>query len=177
MPTSQTAAKAAQQLKAHIDSLITEYINQNPCSQKAHARALESLPGGTTRAVLESDPFPIVVKSAEGPNLTSIDGKTYVDFVSDFTAGLFGHSNKVIQNAIIKAASNGFSLGAVTELEAELSENIKLRYPSIHLVRYCNSGTEANTYAIAAGLAYTGQKKVTELPAAYLHGYLLNRLR
>ncbi|KAJ5302180.1 hypothetical protein N7508_007043 [Penicillium antarcticum] len=51
-------------------------------------------------------------------------------------------------------------LGAVTELEAELAESLKERFSSIDLVRFCNSGTEANTYALAAGLAYTGRKKV-----------------
>lgn len=78
----------------------------------------------------------------------------------DSTAGLYGHSNKLIQDAIIRAASNGFNLGAVTELEAQLSEHIKHRCPSIHLIRYCNSGTEANTFAVAAAFAYTGRKKV-----------------
>ncbi|KAL0944561.1 aminotransferase class-iii [Colletotrichum truncatum] len=173
MSGSQKAAKATQMLKANVGSLLTEYINQNRRSEKAYQRALKGLPGGTTRAVLESDPFPLVAKSAEGPNLTSIDGKTYIDFVSDFTAGLFGHSNKVIQDAIIGAVTNGFSLGAVTELEAQLSESIKQRFPSIDLVRYCNSGTEANTYAIAAGLAFTGRKKVMVFDRGY-HGGTLN---
>jgi glutamate-1-semialdehyde 2,1-aminomutase len=65
-----------------------------------------------------------------------------------------------LQEAITQAASNGFSLGAVTELEAELAESIKARFASINLVRFCNSGTEANTYALATALEYTRRKKV-----------------
>ncbi|OQD86078.1 hypothetical protein PENANT_c008G11229 [Penicillium antarcticum] len=129
---------SSEKLEKKLNGLIAEYVAQNPASKKANERVRQSLPDGSTRSVLASSPFPLSVKSAKGSCLTSVDDKVYVDFVSDFTAGLFG---------------------AVTELEAELAESLKERFSSIDLVRFCNSGTEANTYALAAGLAYTGRKK------------------
>ncbi|KAL2814185.1 putative acetylornithine aminotransferase [Aspergillus granulosus] len=159
-------------LQKKLEDAVANFVSQNPSSKKAIGRASESLPGGTTRAVLESDPFPLVVSSGSGSTLTSIDGESYVDFVSDFTAGLFGHSHPDLQKAITQAAQNGFSLGAVTELEAQLSESIKDRFQSIDLIRYCNSGTEANTYAIGTALAYTNRKKVLVFDHAYHGGCL-----
>ncbi|EEU34642.1 uncharacterized protein NECHADRAFT_34859 [Fusarium vanettenii 77-13-4] len=159
-------------LQTKLDKAVADFIQQNPSSKKAIERACESLPGGTTRAVLESEPFPLVVRSGKGSALTTVDGRTFVDFVSDFTAGLFGHSHPAIQEAILQAVPNGFSLGAVTELEAQLSESIKARFPSIDLIRYCNSGTEANTYALGTALAYTGRQKVLVFDGAYHGGTL-----
>jgi glutamate-1-semialdehyde 2,1-aminomutase len=95
--------------------------------------------------------------------VTSLDGREYVDFISDFSAGLYGHSHPVISQAVSEALATGFSLGGVIEKEAQLAEILCSRFPSIERVRFCNSGTEANTFAIATALAYTGRKKVEEL--------------
>jgi glutamate-1-semialdehyde 2,1-aminomutase len=161
MPAQSPGTSQAEALKIKLNGLIAKYVEQNPASKKLHDRARQSLPDGSTRSVLASSPFPLSIKSAQGSRLTSVDDKVYVDYVSDFTAGLFGHSNPTIQEAITQAVSNGFSLGAVTELEAELAESLKARFSSIDLIRFCNSGTEANTYALATALAYTGRKKVS----------------
>lgn len=156
-------------LQTKLDALVTEFIVQNKQSEATITAASKGIPGGTTRSVLDSDPFPLVVKSGKGATLTSVDDKTYVDYQSDFTAGLFGHSHPDLQHAITEAAMNGFSLGATTALEGQLSEHLRERFPSIEQVRFCNSGTEANLYAIAAGLALTGRKKVLVFDLAY-HG-------
>ncbi|KAJ5753692.1 uncharacterized protein N7511_007845 [Penicillium nucicola] len=165
--------KNSETLNKELNTLIAKYVEQNPGSEKAYDRARQSLPNGSTRSVLASHPFPLSVKSAQGSCLTSVDDKVYVDYVSDFTAGLFGHSNPILQQAISQAATNGFSLGAVTGLEAELAESLKARFSSIDLVRFCNSGTEANTYALGAALAHTGRKKVLVFDRGY-HGGTLN---
>jgi glutamate-1-semialdehyde 2,1-aminomutase len=92
--------------------------------------------------------------------VTSLDGRSYLDFVSDYSAGLYGHSDPTIKQAVADALSLGFSLGGVIEREAELGLVIKKRFPSIERVRFCNSGTEANTYALATALAFTSRRKV-----------------
>ncbi|KAM5358084.1 hypothetical protein ACJZ2D_015621 [Fusarium nematophilum] len=107
----QTDGGWAMALQGHLDALVTDFITQNPGSQAAVEKARKGIPGGTTRSVLESDPFPLVVKSGKAATLTSVDGKTYTDFQSDFTAGLFGHSHPDLQEAITKTAHSGFSLG------------------------------------------------------------------
>ncbi|KAM5342006.1 hypothetical protein ACJ41O_015037 [Fusarium nematophilum] len=168
----QTDGGWAMALQGHLDALVTDFITQNPGSQAAVEKARKGIPGGTTRSVLESDPFPLVVKSGKAATLTSVDGKTYTDFQSDFTAGLFGHSHPDLQEAITKTAHSGFSLGATTEFEGQLSEHLKERFSSIDQVRFCNSGTEANMYAVAAALAYTGRTKVLVFDHAYHGGTL-----
>ncbi|KAH7367780.1 pyridoxal phosphate-dependent transferase [Plectosphaerella cucumerina] len=162
----------ARTLQLQLDQAITGFISKNPSSWIASQRAQKGLPSGTTRAVLSANPFPLVVASGHGAQLTTLDNDTYVDLQSDFTSGLFGHSHPDIQAAIIQATKNGFSLGAVTTLEAELSESIKVRFPSIDQIRFCNSGTEANIYAIAAALAYTGRRKVLIFDSGYHGGSL-----
>lgn len=146
-----------------LQSLIADYTKSNPNSQNAFERAQHTLPGGNTRSVLHSDPFPLVIKSARDCYVTSLDNREYVDFLSDFSAGMYGHSHPVIKEAIAEALETGFSLGGVTEKEAQLGELIKKRFPSIELIRFCNSGTEANTMALASAVAFTGRKKVRRI--------------
>ena len=145
---------------AKMEGLIAEFIKSNPASQQAFERAKRNLPGGNTRSVLYSDPFPLVVKSGRDCFVTSLDGREYLDFLSDFSAGLYGHSHPVVKQAVAEALEMGFSLGGLTEKESQLAELIKGRFPSIDLIRFCNSGTEANTMALASAIAFTGRKKV-----------------
>lgn len=147
-------------LEEELQWLISEYIKSNPKSQQAFERAQQTLPGGNTRSVLYSDPFPLVIQSGRDCHVTSIDGNEYVDFLSDFSAGMYGHSHPVIKEAIAEAMDMGFNLGGLTEKESQLGELIKMRFPSIELIRFCNSGTEANTMALGSAVALTGRKKV-----------------
>ncbi|KAH6642721.1 pyridoxal phosphate-dependent transferase [Boeremia exigua] len=154
-------------LIAHVNKMIEKYTLDNPLSLQAHKKACNALPGGQTRSVLSSSPFPLTIRSARRVTVTSLDGRDYLDMVSDYSAGLYGHSHPIIKQSIMKALDFGFSIGGITETEYELSDILKQRFPSIDLVRFCNSGTEANTYAIAAALAFTGRKKVL----IFDHGY------
>ena len=142
---------------------LERYVAAHPLSKQAFERAQQVLPSGSTRSVLVSDPFPLVLKSAEAAHITTVDGLVFEDFISDFSAGLYGHSHPVIHAAVQDALSIGFSLGAITEKEAELAEILTQRFPSFEKVRFCNSGTEANTFALATALAYTQRKKVSTI--------------
>ncbi|CAI7660075.1 unnamed protein product [Penicillium manginii] len=136
-----------------LQTLIQSYENTHPKSKKAFERAEKVLPAGSTRSVLVSSPFPLIIQSAQGAKFTTIDGVKFDDFVSDYSAGIYGHSHPVIQDAVQQALATGFSLGGITEKEAELAEILTARFPSLEKVRFCNSGTEANTFAVATALA------------------------
>lgn len=140
--------------------LVDEFIQANPKSKAAFDRACNVLPAGNTRSVLWSEPFPLTLMSGHDAHVTSVDGREYLDFVSDYTAGLYGHSHPVIQQAVKDALATGFSLGGVTEKEAQLGAILQTRFKSIERVRFCNSGTEANTFALATAKAFTGRSKV-----------------
>jgi glutamate-1-semialdehyde 2,1-aminomutase len=84
---------------------------------------------------------------------------------------MFGHSHPDIIEAIERVSKSGFNLGGPNQYEGELAKRLVERFPSIDAIRMCNSGTEANTLAIATALAYTGMKKVpSKSPASYAVG-------
>ncbi|EXK86707.1 glutamate-1-semialdehyde 2,1-aminomutase [Fusarium oxysporum f. sp. raphani 54005] len=113
------------------------------------------------------------MEGGQGPYLYSVDKREYLDFVSDYSAAFYGHSNPAIAEAISSALSTGFSLGSVTRKECHLGERIKRRFPSMERVRFCNSGTEANTYALVTATEFTGRTKTLVFGNGY-HGDTLN---
>ena len=128
------------------------------------------MPGGNTRTVLHSSPFPLTFKSGSGAILTSLDGHTYTDFLGEYTAGIYGHDNNRIRAAVTEALSNGVNLGGNNVYEKQLAKVVCERFkPTMELVRFTNSGTEANMCAVAAAIAFNGRKKVLVFSNAY-HG-------
>ena len=107
----------------------------------------------------------------DGAHLWDADGHEYVDFLSEFTAGMFGHSHPAIRRALDAALDGGWNMGAHGPAEARFAKAICDRFPSIDLVRFTNSGTEANLMAVAAARAITGRNKVLVFKGGY-HGGL-----
>jgi glutamate-1-semialdehyde 2,1-aminomutase len=148
------------------------FVAANPRSRAAHEKAAESMPGGNTRTTLFYPPFPLTMASADGCRLTDLDGHTYVDLLGDYTAGLYGHNNPVIRKAVDAALDGGWNLGAHGEHEARLAAVLCERVPSLELVRFTNSGTEANLLAIATATLHTGRRTVLVFDGGY-HGAVL----
>ncbi len=148
------------------------YRDRNPKSAARHEAACRHLPGGNTRTVLHYSPFPLAIVSAEGAKLHDADGHVYTDFLNEFTAGLFGHSNDTIRAAVTEALSKGYAFGGPNMYESRLAELMCERFPSCEQVRMCNSGTEANINAIGLARAVTGKEGVLVFKDAY-HGGVL----
>lgn len=163
-PRTLLQAKHDSQVTSKLDSLleklIKKYKEQNKLSQHQHEEASMYLPGGSTRSVLHFDPFPMTLASGRDCHVTSLDGKEYLDLVSEYSAALFGHSQPEILDAIRTTLERGTNLGGPNKQEAELAKQLIARFPSIEKVRFCNSGSEANTMALGTAMAYTGRKKV-----------------
>ena len=130
------------------------------------------MPGGNTRTILYFDPFPLCMLRGEGCHLFDADGHRYVDLLGEYTAGIFGHSHPVIRAAIVDALNGGISLSAHNAAENRLANLIRERYASMELVRFTNSGTEANLMAIATAIAFTGRRRILVFAGAY-HGSVL----
>lgn len=160
-------------LHAALQSEVERYVDSNPRSAARHRRATNSMPGGNTRSVLHFEPFPLAFERAEGPYLWSLDGDRYADFLGEFTAGLYGHSQHVILEAVRDALDRGVNFGGVTDLEPRLAELICARFPSLDLVRFTNSGTEANVMALALAVASTGRRKIMVFRGGYHGGVLI----
>ncbi|WOO82424.1 Beta-phenylalanine transaminase [Vanrija pseudolonga] len=159
-------------LTAALDAAREAYAKRNPNSLVAFNKATVSLPGGGTRTTLITLPFPLFIESGSGATVTDVDGHTYRDFLSDFTSGIYGKSNDILRGAITKALASGLQFGAHTTHEARLADHLTSRFPSMDLVRFANSGTEANLLAITTALKHTKRKKVVVFSGGY-HGSLL----
>jgi glutamate-1-semialdehyde 2,1-aminomutase len=145
------------------------YRARNPKSLAQHQAACEAMPGGNTRSAIYVDPFPLTMVRGEGAGLWDLDGHEYIDFLSEFTAGIFGHSHPIIRRAIEQALESGLNFGAHNATEARFASAICSRFPSIELVRFTNSGTEANLMAVSAARAITGRPKILVFEGGY-HG-------
>jgi glutamate-1-semialdehyde 2,1-aminomutase len=130
------------------------------------------LPGGNTRSVLYHPPFPLRIARAWEAVLEDVDGHEYVDLLGEYSAGLYGHSNPVVIQAMADALREGINRGAHTRYEVDLAEVICARFASIERVRFTNSGTEANLMALSAARAFTGRDRILVFRGGY-HGGLL----
>jgi glutamate-1-semialdehyde 2,1-aminomutase len=156
-----------------LEKVRARYTAANPRSRAAHEAAAESMPGGNTRTTLFYTPFPLAMASADGCRLTDLDGHPYVDLLGDYTAGLYGHNHPVIRRAVDAALDNGWNFGAHGTDEARLAEVLCGRFPSLELVRFTNSGTEANLLALGTATAHTGRGTVLVFRGGY-HGSVLS---
>jgi glutamate-1-semialdehyde 2,1-aminomutase len=168
LPANATLEEALVEARMH-------YTAANPKSLALQRAAERSLPGGNTRTVLFYGPFPLRFTGGKGCELTDADGHTYVDFLAEYTAGLFGHSHPVIRKAIERALDFGVNIGGHTELEVRLAEAVTQRFPSMERVRFTNSGTEGNLMAIALARAFTRRQKVMVFTGGYHGGVLYFR--
>jgi glutamate-1-semialdehyde 2,1-aminomutase len=166
----------AGQVVSVVDQAVIDaraaYAAARPNSARQAEAARKVLPAGSTRSVLDFDPFPFRVARAEGSLLHDVDGFTYVDLLGDYTAGLFGHNPPEIAHAVKGVLDRGWSLGAIGENEHRLAELLCGRFPSIEQIRFTNSGTEANLMALSLARHWTGRSKILAFDGAY-HGGLL----
>jgi glutamate-1-semialdehyde 2,1-aminomutase len=152
---------------------VERYRRRHPASARQLDRAAEVLPGGNTRSVLFQSPFPLVMVRGQGCRLWDADGHELLDALGEFTAGLYGHSPQPIRDAVVAALDGGIGLSSHTLREVELAREIVRRFVSMELLRFTNSGTEANLLALATAVAHTGRRKVLVFDGAY-HGGVLS---
>lgn len=142
-------------------------------SAAAFAKAQQLIPGGVNspvRAFRAVGGGPLFIAKASGAEITDADGRTYIDYVASWGPMILGHAHPEIVAAIQKAAANGTSYGAPTELEVEFAEEITKALPSIEKVRLVSSGTEAVMSAIRLARGFTGRDKIVKFVGCY-HGH------
>ena len=157
---------------ADIDAALSEvkeaYIARNPKSLARYIEATAVMPGGNTRTTLHYAPFPIAMAHADGCRLWDVDGAEYVDFLGEYTAGIYGHSCAPIRAAIDRALNAGINFGATNMTEAKFARAVCDRF-GLERVRFTNSGTEANVLSMTLGRIFTGRKKIIAFDGGY-HG-------
>jgi glutamate-1-semialdehyde 2,1-aminomutase len=142
-------------------------------SHALYQEAQQLLPGGVNspvRAFRGVGGEPIFIDSARGPYLFDVDGNRYLDYVQSWGPMILGHAHPSVVEAVIQASKRGFSFGAPTEAESELAKLVIESVPSIEMVRFVNSGTEATMSALRLARAYTGRHKIIKFSGCY-HGH------
>jgi len=156
-----------------VNDVEQRYVHANPKSEAHYHAATQHMPGANTRTTIYHDPFPVVLVKGQGAKLTDLDDNEYVDFLGEYTAGLYGHSEPTIKKAIQDALSGGFVLGGPNTYDAQLAQLMVKRFPAVELVRFCNSGTEANMMNISIARAVTKRPAVMVFNGSY-HGGLFS---
>jgi glutamate-1-semialdehyde 2,1-aminomutase len=150
-------------------SILVEYVRLNPKSKTTFERACRYLPSGCTRNVLFYPPFPLYMSAGRGSRLWDVDGNERIDFNFNNTTLILGHNHPAVIEAVEDQLGRGTVLGAPTEVEVELSEELVQRLRGADNVRFTPSGTEANLQAIRLARSYTGKDKIAKCEGAY-HG-------
>ncbi|CVK20635.1 glutamate-1-semialdehyde 2,1-aminomutase [Sporomusa sphaeroides] len=142
-------------------------------SATAFAEAKRYIPGGVNspvrsfRGVGGTPPF---IAKAAGSRIYDIDGNSYIDYVGSWGPMILGHAHPEVIGELTEALMRGTSYGAPTLLETELARLITEAVPSMELVRFVNSGTEATMSALRLARAYTKRNKIVKFIGCY-HGH------
>ena len=142
-------------------------------SQKLFNKARNYFPGGVNspvRAFKSVGNKPLFIREARGSKIFDADGNEYIDYACSFGPLILGHSPLSVIEAIKRTVGKGTSFGACSESEIELAGIIRKAMPSIEMIRFVNSGTEAAMSAIRLARAYTGRNKIIKFDGCY-HGH------
>ena len=142
-------------------------------SEELFAEALDLLPGGVSspvRAFKAVGGSPLFIDRGEGAYLVDVDGNRYIDYVLSWGPLVLGHAHPRVVGALEDALRKGTSFGAPSPLELELARLVREAMPSIELVRFVSSGTEATMSALRLARAFTGRSKIVKFVGCY-HGH------
>ncbi len=144
-------------------------------SERLYREACAVIPGGVSSPVRAmrsvGRDHPLFAARGEGAWLVDVDGNRYVDWVLSWGPLIAGHAHPRVVAAVSGAAAGGTSLGAPTELELELARRVVQAVPSVDMVRFVSSGTEATMSALRLARAFTGRSKVLKFAGCY-HGHV-----
>lgn len=142
-------------------------------SIQAFSESINLMPGGVNspvRAFKSVNLDPIFMESGQGAIIKDIDGNEYIDYVLSWGPLILGHSHPEVVKAIQEQAAKGTSFGAPTLLETKLAQLVIDRVPSVEMVRFVSSGTEATMAALRLARGYTGRDIILKFEGSY-HGH------
>lgn len=153
----------------YFESVKKIYADARPNSRRLHTEACKYMPGGDTRTATFFLPFPNFIKYGDGAYMYDEDGFKLLDFQNNYTSLIHGHAHPETVEAVREQIAKGSAYTAPFEKQIELSEILTQRFPSVDMIRYTNSGTEANMHALRIARAYTGKAKIIKTEGGY-HG-------
>mgnify|MGYP000873904576 CR=1 FL=1 len=145
------------------------YAEKRPRSRTLHQEACSFLPGGDTRTATFFYPYPHYIDRGEGAWIYDVDDNKLLDFQNNYTSLIHGHGFEPVVRAVQEQIRRGSAFTAPFELQTRLARLLTERFPGIDLIRFTNSGTEANMHALRIARAYTGKAKIIKTEGGY-HG-------
>src|SRR5512147_2228503 len=145
----------------------------NARSQQLFATAQKLFPGGVNspvRAFRSVGGQPLFIERGEGAYLRDVDGNRFIDYVLSWGPLVLGHAHPRVVAALAEAASRGTSFGAPSPLELELARTVRGLMPSVEVMRFVHSGTEAVMGALRLARAFTGRDRIVKFAGGY-HGH------
>ena len=142
-------------------------------SEKLFAQAQTVTPGGVNspvRAFGSVGGTPLFMQRGAGPHMWDADDNRYIDYVLSWGPLILGHAHPTVVAALQDAVTRGTSYGTPTALENELAQLVIDVVPSVEMVRFVNSGTEACMSALRLARAHTGRAKIVKFAGCY-HGH------
>ncbi len=142
-------------------------------SEEIFTAAQKLMPGGVSspvRAFKSVGGQPIVFDHVKGAYIWDVDGNQYIDYVGTWGPAICGHTHPEVINALHEALEKGTSFGAPSLQENILAQMVIEAVPSIEMVRFVNSGTEACMSVLRLMRAFTGREKIIKFEGCY-HGH------
>ena len=138
-------------------------------SKKLFELASRYMPGGVSSPVRAYKPYPFFTASAKGSRIYDVDGREYIDYCLAYGPLVLGHGNEEVKEAVSEQLEKGWLYGTPHETEIELAKKITNNYPSIEMVRFVNTGSEATMAAIRLARGFTGRDKIVKIEGGF-HG-------
>jgi len=138
-------------------------------SQQLFDRAKELMPGGVSSPVRAISPFPFYTTRAAGPYLWDADGNQLIDYCLAYGPMILGHRHPAIIQAAREQMDRGWLYGTPSLLEVQAAARISRLYPSMEMLRFVSSGTEATMAAIRVARGFSGRDKIIKIEGGF-HG-------
>ncbi len=138
-------------------------------SSKLYNEAIELMPGGVSSPVRAFKPNPFYVSRATGSKLFDVDGNEFIDYCLAYGALILGHANPEVKEALKEQLDRGWLYGTPIELEVKYARLIRKFYPSIEMLRFVNTGSEATMSALRLARGFTGKEKIVKIEGSF-HG-------
>ena len=138
-------------------------------SKELYSEALKLLPGGVSSPVRAFKPHPFYTAKAKGSRIYDVDGNEYIDYCMAYGPLILGHCNEEVKKAIAEQLEYGWLYGTPIELEIEYAKLIKKYFPSMEMLRFVNTGSEATMAALRVARGFTGKDKIVKIEGSF-HG-------
>ena len=152
-----------------LDETEAAYSAATPGSARLYDEARRHIAGGVSRTTIHFRPHPLYVERGDGARIWDVDGTQRLDYIGNYTALIHGHRHPAVVAAIQRQLARGTAFAAATAEEVALAAELRDRLPSVDLLHFANSGTEATMYAMRLARAHTGRPAIARFEGCY-HG-------